>query len=177
MNEPHPEKASEEVDSDILEEDEKDHNKDSQLRHRRISASVQFAGPIPPPNVLEQYNSIDPSINAANRIISMAEKEQAHRHEMQTKLVDAQIADFKQSRKERRLGQTYGFSIGVISIVAGSLTVILGSPLAGTFIGSAGVAGLVSVFVLGRREQQNDQHLLSLDNSEIEDDDEDLSVS
>ncbi len=176
MSEPHPEKASEEVDSDILGEEEKGHSTDSQLSRSRISASVKvagFAGPIPPPSVLEQYNNIDPSINAADRIISMAEKEQAHRHEMQTKLVDAQITDFKQSRTERRIGQIFGFSIGVVSIVAGSLTAILGSAIAGTFIGSAGVVGLVSVFVLERRDQQNDQRLLSLDSSDIEDDEED----
>lgn len=44
----------------------------------------------------------------------MAEKEQAHRHEMQEKLVGYQVSDFRQDRNEKRLGQIFGFAIGVV---------------------------------------------------------------
>lgn len=40
------------------------------------------SGPIPDPDTLERYNQIIP--NAANRILEMAEKEQAHRHKEHT---------------------------------------------------------------------------------------------
>lgn len=117
---------------------------------------TSFSGPIPPPGILDKYNQILPG--AADRILSMAEKEQGHRQKMQEKLVDAQVTDINQERSERKLGQIFGFSIGVISIISGSVTAILGSPWAGGFIGSAGVAGLVSVFVLGRRDRRSSQY-------------------
>ena len=153
MNEPHPEKASEETNAEAL--DSRETQQKNSAISRKIEASYQFTGPLPPPVVLEQYNRILP--DAADRIVSMAEREQDHRHKMQEKLIDAQIFDVKQERGERRLGQIFGLSIGVVSIVSGSITAVLGAPIAGGVIGSAGVVGLVSVFVLGRREQQDTQ--------------------
>lgn len=101
----------------------------------------------------------------------MAEREQEHRHKMQEKLVDSQILDIRQERSERRLGQLFGLIIGVVAILAGAVTVILGESIAesvaGGFLGSSGVAGIVSVFVFGRREQQNAQ--TQLESSDIED--------
>lgn len=45
----------------------------------------------------------------------------------------------------------------------------MGAPWAGGVIGSAGVAGLVSVFVLGRKARQENSELLEL---EAQDDEE-----
>lgn len=39
-----------------------------------------WAGPLPPPGALAQFNEIIP--NGAERIMAMTEKEQAHRHKM-----------------------------------------------------------------------------------------------
>lgn len=113
----------------------------------------QLTEPIPPPVILEQYNRIFP--DAASRIISMAEKEQEHRHKMQEKLIDAQILDRKRARTERRLGQIFGLTVGVVTIVSGSATAIFGAPIAGGVLGSVGVAGLVLVSILDLREQRN----------------------
>ncbi|MBA2748746.1 MAG: hypothetical protein H0U45_08385 [Tatlockia sp.] len=51
----------------------------------------------------------------------------------------------------------------------------MGSPIAGGFIGSAGVAGLVSVFVLGRKEQENNKYLPQLESGDPEEDEEDTN--
>jgi len=40
---------------------------------------VQWSGPLPPPEALEKFNAVIP--NGADRIVKMAEAEQAHRHE------------------------------------------------------------------------------------------------
>lgn len=153
---------------------EEEGNADSQQGNsslsQHISARVEFTGPIPLPETLEQYNRILPS--AADRIISMAEREQEHRHKMQEKLVDSQVLDKKQERTEKRLEQVFGLTIGVVTIIAGSATVVLNSSIAGEvaggLIGSSGVIGLVSVFVLGRREQKSAQYA-QLESSDIED--------
>lgn len=137
---------------------------------QQISARVEITGSIPSSRILEQYNRILPS--AADRIISMAEREQEHGHKMQEKLVDSQILDKKRERTEKRLGQIFELTIGVVAILAGSATVVLNSSIvgevAGGLIGSSGVIGLVSVFVLGRREQKSAQYA-QLESSDIED--------
>lgn len=166
MNERYSKNSDEEVSAET--EGKKNLQQENLLLGEQLSTSVQFTGPIPPPGILEEYNRIFP--DAANRFISMAESEQKHRHKMQEKLVDAQIFDDKQERTERRLGQIFGLTVGVVSIVAGSVTSILGASIAGSIaggvLGSAGVAGLVSVYVLGRRDQQKTQTQLE---SSIED--------
>ena len=43
-----------------------------------IQQRIEFSGPIPPPQVLKQYEEIIPG--AGERILAMAEKEQDHRH-------------------------------------------------------------------------------------------------
>ena len=165
MNDPHPDEESEKADAEVV------GSEYSQQEDRAIIEASFRTGPIPDPITLEQYNRVLP--NAADRIVSMAEKEQEHRHRMQEKLINAQVNDTQQEREERRLGQIFGLSIGVVSIVAGSITAILASPIAGGFIGSAGVIGLVSVFVLGRREQQNTQYPPQLESGDSEEDEED----
>ena len=170
-NEQHSEEAAEEVSAEAGSNGDSQREGSSLSQHsQHISASWQFTGPIPPPGIIGQYNSILPG--AADRILSMAEKEQEHRHKMQEKLVDSQVLDQKQQRGEKRLGQFFGFIIGVVSIVGGSWTAVSSSSIAtsvaGGFIGSSGVVALVSVFVYGRREEQNDQYG-KLESSDIED--------
>lgn len=102
---------------------------------------VEFQGPLPPPDILIQYNNIQPGF--AERIVAMAEKEQAHRHSLEGTVVSS-------SFKEAQRGQQYGLLIGVVAIIAGAVTAIAGAPVPGAIIGGGGVIGLVSVFVLGR---------------------------
>ena len=112
-----------------------------------------FAGSLPSPEVLAEYNHL--VAGAADRMISIAEKEQEHRHKMQEKLLDARLIALKQAKNERRLGQIFAFSLAVVAVVSGAITAMLGEPIAGEVIGSVGVAGLVVVFVLGLREDNN----------------------
>jgi uncharacterized membrane protein len=135
-------------------------NISDKARSISVRAST-FVGPIPPPDILNEYNQVLP--NAADRIIQMAENEQKHRHSMQEKLINAQIDDAKRDRMEARLGQVFGLVIGTTSIAAGSITAIVGAPIAGAFIGTAGVTSLVAVFVIGRKKQVS-----SMSSSEIE---------
>ena len=61
---------------------------------KAIATSV-FSGPLPPPRMMEQYNLIDPTF--ANRILQIAEREQAHRHGMDKRMIEGQF-------RERRIG-------------------------------------------------------------------------
>lgn len=120
-------------------------------------AQYQFVGPLPPPGILEGYSKIDKSF--PERIVKMAEKEQKHRHIQQKKHLNEEIEIIKYGAETERIdltrGQIFGFCIGIIAIIAGAITAILGQPIVGGFIGFGGVAGLVSVFILGRGKQVN----------------------
>jgi len=116
----------------------------AQNHHTQVTQHIEtrhFEGPLPPPDVLEKYEAVTPGF--AERIVKMAEAEQAHRHTLESTVVE-------KSFKEAERGQRYGLWIGVVAIVAGSITAGMGATIAGSIIGGGGVIGLVSVFVLGR---------------------------
>jgi|LGVF01.1.fsa_nt_gb uncharacterized membrane protein len=110
---------------------------------------AEYSGPIPPPNILAGYEEIHPGF--ADRIIKMAETETAHRHEMEERALEAEIESRNQEEKEISLGQVFAFILGLVTIISGSITAIKGAQVAGGFIGTGGVIGLVSVFIYGRK--------------------------
>ena len=116
--------------------------------------SSLHVGPIPAPVILGQYDNILPG--AAERLFVMAEKEQSHRHNIDEKGLDAQIRDIRRGRLENNIGQVFGLTIALAAIIAGSITAIKGKEIPGGFIGTAGVASLVYVFVKGKENQSTD---------------------
>ena len=102
-------------------------------------------GPLPHPAILEEYNRIHPG--AADRIIEMAEQESQHRRRLEKQALEAEIIEI-------RIGQIFAFLIGVVTILSGSYTAMQGAQIAGGFIGTAGVVGLVSVFIVGHRTKE-----------------------
>ena len=111
-----------------------------ELEKLLIAVYQEFAGPIPPPSMMEQYEETLPG--SADRILKMAENQSEHRQWIQKKKLSF-------SNREVPLGQVLGFAIGVIAIITGGYTALNGAPISGGFIGTAGVVGLVSVFVIG----------------------------
>lgn len=98
-------------------------------------------GPIPPPETFQAYDTILPG--AADRILSMAEREQAHRMEWERTAIEAESRN-----------STLGLSLGITALlllVAGALgALLLGSPtVAGLFVGTTAL-GLIPAFIRGR---------------------------
>ena len=111
-----------------------------ELEKLLIAVYQEFAGPIPPPDRMEQYEKTLPG--SADRILKMAENQSEHRQSL-----EKQRLSF--SNREVHLGQIFGFLIGAIAIVTGGYTALNGAPIPGGFIGTTGVVGLVAVFVIG----------------------------
>jgi len=114
-----------------------------------VLRQIYHSGPIPHPIILRQYEELLPG--AADRIIKMAEKQAEHRQELEKKNLDY-------SHGQITKGQYLGFFIGLISIIAGAYCSIQGATIPGSFIGTAGVVGLVTVFVLGSRKKGKDSN-------------------
>ena len=104
-----------------------------------IAVYQEFAGPIPPPSMMKQYEETLPG--SADRILKMAENQSEHRQWVEKK-------ELSFANREVHIGQMLGFFIGAIAIVTGVYAALNGAPISGGFIGTAGVVGLVSVFVI-----------------------------
>ena len=119
-----------------------------ELEELLVRVSERFAGPIPPPPVMKQYEEILPG--SADRILKMAENQSEHRRWMEKKRLSS-------SNREVHFGQIFGFLIGIVAIVTGGYTALSGAPIPGGFIGTAGVVGLVSVFVIGSNRNSSQE--------------------
>lgn len=121
------------------------HSVSASVRTEMTAAEYRFAGPIPPPTVLRQYNEITPGL--AERILQMAERNQGHRIELDLRMLNAEIEDAKEARRIQRRGQICGLVIALTTVVSGAIVAWHGQQWAGSFIGVAGLTGLVTVFV------------------------------
>ena len=111
--------------------------------------AAHFQGPVPPPEILSGYNNIQEGF--ADRIVTLAERETAHRHKIEELTVKAQIDGLKREAMEARIGQFLAFFIGITTIVAGSYSAIKGAQWPGALIGTGGVGALVTAFIYGRK--------------------------
>lgn len=101
-----------------------------------------YSGPLPPPELLKQYDDILPG--SAERIMKAFESESGHRHEMDGKLVDRYVADQSESASFRKRGQILGFILA-LAILLTSLGVILFSKQSYQAYSAAAVAGTTLV--------------------------------
>lgn len=107
--------------------------------------------------MIAKYNAVIPGLG--DRLVRMAEEEAAHRRSVEIEVVQIQGRDQKAYRLSELLGQIFGLAIGLSAILGAVHAATHGAQWAGSFIGTAGVTGLVSAFILGRRYlgQQKEQ--------------------
>ncbi len=102
--------------------------------------SKYHSGPIPPADELEHLERVQKGL--ADRVVSMAEKEQNMRHTITEKIIDKEFS-------LRRNGQMYGLIALSLLLCAVGYIAYLGDTKSATFLGSATIIGVVSIFVLG----------------------------
>ena len=104
----------------------------------KIEEFSGFSGPIPPPQILQQYNNIVP--DAAERIIHMAEKQSDHRMGLERKVVDSNIL-------KSYLGMIIAAGIAVYGLYIAKEISINGNPWAAGIIAALDLGGLISVAI------------------------------
>ena len=116
-------------------------------RITQIAVSEQFFGPMPHPKHLREYNLILPG--AAERILSMAERNLDHNIQGNKAALKAEIDD-------RKRGMHYGAGLfGALILGAfGSLFVTESEIIPGLFLGAAAIGG-VGAFIRGRNGQKD----------------------
>lgn len=107
----------------------------------QFSRTEQFQGPFPHPQTLEQYNKVLPG--AAERIFSLTENEQSHRHEIQKTAVAGSIS------RDRR-GQWMGYTITIAVLAIAVFFAYRGNTaFAGALI-TVDLVALAAIFVSGK---------------------------
>ena len=105
---------------------------------------TEFSGPIPPPEIIEKYEKI--SSGAADRIITMAEKQSQHRQELEKEIV-------KNEGRDSFLGVVFAFIISIACLIAGVIVSVLTPQNAGigAVFGISGLGSVVCSFIQGTR--------------------------
>ena len=106
-------------------------------------------GPIPSPEVLAEYNEIDPTF--ANRILVMAEQQALHRQEMEKKIINSGTHD-------SLLGIIFGFLIGITALIVALILGLNGRTVESAVMGVGGIGGLTSVFIYGTRSKASEDN-------------------
>lgn len=127
----------------------KEQQKNDILRSLSITMirESSHSGPLPDGDTLIKYNSVIP--NGADRIMKMAERQQEHRMDIESKVIAGQV-------KQSKLGQIFGLIIGIVGIGCGTFLAYSGAKTVGGIIAGGTVISLVSVFVIGKRNQKSD---------------------
>ena len=103
-----------------------------------IVEAASFSGPLPPPSMFREYDSILPG--SAERILAMAEKEQDHRTTWENKALDT-IA------RQGNIGQWFGLLIAILCIGGAIYLAVSGHRWVAIALAVATAVGLVGRFI------------------------------
>ncbi len=130
------------VDPKVFEGISKD--KKERIIHSFAVIQKTHIGPLPDPETFAKYAELIP--NGADRIMTMAENQANHRMKMEAKVISGQLL-------QSNIGQFLAFFIGISALVVSGYCISNGHEWGGGIIGSAGIVGLVTAFIQGRKRQ------------------------
>jgi uncharacterized membrane protein len=113
-----------------------------------IAQRKEFSGPLPPPEILEKYNSILPG--AAERIFVLLERQSNHRQNLESAVVQSNI-------KDSRIGMWLAFWICIFAIGCGTLCILMGKSVEGSILGGSGILGIFISFLWGTNQKKKER--------------------
>lgn len=123
----------------------------------KTSIQTSYQGPLPPPGDLAAYNQALPG--GAERIMQMAEREQAHCHKMEKRVL-------RHNALALYSGQLSGFVLGALGILMGGFLLYHGKGLGGFSVFLTSVGSLVGIFLwTHRRRSERESHQVRPSNS------------
>ncbi|MBN1806837.1 MAG: DUF2335 domain-containing protein [Sedimentisphaerales bacterium] len=109
-----------------------------------------FAGPLPHPDILDKYNAILPG--AADRIITMAEKQAEHRQNIERRQQTSEtVLSFT--------GQLCALLFVLTTVIGASYCILRGQPWGGVGLGATGIVSIVYAFIRGHRQKEESSDL------------------
>lgn len=133
--------ASPDIEPEIKEENKKN-----------VLVSQQYCGPLPPPQMLKEYEQVVPGL--AESLTQSFIKEGDHRRELELKAHELDELYVRASIKDSLRGSVLGFILCAMAIAGGVYAAVSGAQVAGSIIGFSGMAGLVVAFKSGIKVAQ-----------------------
>jgi len=112
----------------------------ARVMEAQFTRAVSFSGPLPPPEVLREYNAIMPGL--ADRIVTMAETQSRHRMALEKNAIESDV-----SRANK--GLWAGVAVAVLFAISGFILILTNHDTAGATVSTGTVATLAGVFVYG----------------------------
>ena len=111
------------------------------------SFEMMYAGPIPPPAILKQFDKISPGL--ADKLVENSLEQSRHRRELERLVVEA-------NTQSRTLGMYIGGGLGFTALVGAVITAVMGQPwVAGVLVGAV-TGGLVTSFFGSYKRQKTE---------------------
>jgi uncharacterized membrane protein len=114
---------------------------------QRMSLQQRYSGPLPPASELGRYESIEPGL--ANRIVEMAEKQAAHRQNMERQEHELQAKALKSDTRDSLLGLLFAVVIAFAGLSLSGYMIYLGHMTGGMFTIFVVIGSIVASFVYG----------------------------
>lgn len=133
----------------------KDKIEHPQQQHvKKLSGEISIS-PIPAPEILEKYEKLH--AGTLNRILSMAEKEQNHRHEADDEILSQNRELVESATSLKTLGLLSGFIISLTTIIGAIYLLSIGRTIEGlsTMLGILG--SLVGIFIYGKKSDKKNR--------------------
>ncbi len=116
-----------------------------------IAQRSEFSGPLPPPEILTEYEQIYPG--AAKIIFKMAGEQAQHRQHMEKRSLDL-------AGRDSMLGILSGFIIALSGIIGGIMLISFHPDsvpiaLSGAVISGSSLVGIIRTFVVGSKKEKN----------------------
>ena len=121
----------------VLEEEGIDKEQANNVRQTLLAKSKFYAGPIPSASELEKYEQILP--NAAERILTLAEKQSKHRREFENKALIEETSFNKR-------GQILGFLVSILVLIVALVAILTGQGIIGLGAIFISIASIVTAF-------------------------------
>ena len=125
----------------------------------RVERRLEYSGPLPHPEILDGYEKV--LSGSADRILKMAEKQLDHRISNENKLVDAE-------NQSRLLGLIAGFLIATLGLAGSVYLGSNGKTWASGILSGGTLAGLVTVFVKGSSNNNQEKEKIVPNQDDIE---------
>jgi len=105
-----------------------------------------FVGPIPPPEILRGYEEV--LSGSADRILAMAEKEQAHRHSNEDEIVKNKVNKDNDELAYKKRGQILGTILAILLMGCGVYFAYADHADVSKIIYGGTILGVIVVYIL-----------------------------
>ena len=122
-------------------------------RERKQTGMVTtaFQGPLPPPSLLREYDSVVPGLAA--EIVQWTTSQTAHRQGIESRSIGIDEKLSTWYIVEILLGQLFALLISLSVIASVVYLALQGHELAASAIGTVGFGGIIAAFITGRRKR------------------------